>query len=407
MVVRRVSSVIFVALAIAACDSGSPPDLKGLTDQTATVGHELAIELDGTDPDGDRLEYSVKADIALVGVPTITQTPSGAGMFRWTPLAGDAGMHAFDFTVSDGSHSTTVSITIDVREAVGSAPIFRQPLGTGTVVDVSKTPCVNVDILVEDSDTAMVDIAQEPPVIDNALFNQIDGTSAMWMWCPTPEQVAAQSRYTLVLSADDHDNPKTIKNFVIVISNGGGGTSQLVLNELDYDNIGTDTAEYIELYNAGTGDAPLAGLAVVLVNGANNAEYSRIDISSIGTLAAGGYLVIAGSGVTVSSSATKLGTAWTQDAIQNGSPDGIAIIDTVTSTLVDALAYKGGISMAVITGFPAPVSLVEGTVLPTSVGDSNTNQGTLCRNPNGQDTNNAATDWKFCTKTSPGTANMP
>src|SRR4051812_15864894 len=108
MVVSRAISVLVLFLAIG-CDSGSPPDIQGLTDQVATVGHEISIELDGTDPDGDRLTYTVKADIALEGVASITETPGGMGMFRWTPLAGDAGMHTFDFTVSDGKNDTTVS----------------------------------------------------------------------------------------------------------------------------------------------------------------------------------------------------------------------------------------------------------------------------------------------------------
>jgi hypothetical protein len=401
-------ALLLIAIVLSGCDSGSPPDIEGLTDQVATVGHELVITLNGTDPDGDRLTYSVKADIALEGVATITETPSGAGMFRWTPLAGDAGMHTFDFTASDGSHNTTVSIVIDVREAIGAAPVFVQPLGAGTVFNPAMTPCLNVMVSVVDQDTAQVDLAQVAPLIDGAMFNQTDGQNGTWMWCPTPAQVSASSRYTLTLSADDHDNPPTIKEWIIVIQNGGQGGPQLVINEVDYDQVGTDYTEYVEILNVGTGDAPLAGLALVLVNGSDNMEYSRIDLSTVGTLAAGQYLVIAGSMVTPPASALKLDPTWTHDDIQNGSPDGIAIIDTVTSTLVDALSYEGPMTMAVITGFPAPVSLVEGTALDPAVADSNTDPNvTLCRDPNGQDTNDANTDWKLCHHLTPGTANQP
>ena len=91
--------------------------------------------------------------------------------------------------------------------------------------------------------------------------------------------------------------------------------------------------------------------------------------------------------------------------IQNGSPDGMALVDTSTETLIDALSYEGAITAATIPGFAAPVSLVEGTVLPTSVADSNTVQGSLCRLPNGTDTNDAANDWKFCGTVTPGAAN--
>jgi hypothetical protein len=286
--------------------------------------------------------------------------------------------------------------------------VFVQPLGAGTVLNPAMTPCLTVNIVIMDQDTAMVDIAEEAPLIDGAMFNQIDGQSASWMWCPTPALVSASSRYTLTLSADDHDNAKTRKDYIIVLQNGGQGGPQLVINEIDYDQINTDYTEYVELLNAGTGDAPLAGLAVVLVNGNDNLEYARIDLSTAGTLAAGQYLVIAGSMVTPPPSALKLDPTWTHDDIQNGAPDGIAIIDTVTSTVVDALSYEGPMTMATITGFPAPVSLVEGTALDSAVADSNTNANvTLCRDPNGQDTNDANTDWKLCTHLTPGTANQP
>src|SRR5262249_30012773 len=119
----------------------------------------------------------------------ITVSPSGMGVFRWTPLAADVGQHAFDFIVSDGSNSTTVTINIDVKSAIGSAtaPIFRQPLGTGTTIDLTLKKCVDLNIVIEDQDTAMVKLAEEEPKIDGATLNQTDGQSATWHWCPTKE----------------------------------------------------------------------------------------------------------------------------------------------------------------------------------------------------------------------------
>jgi hypothetical protein len=124
--------------------------------------------------------------------------------------------------------------------------------------------------------------------------------------------------------------------------------------------------------------------------------------------------VIAGSGVSVPMSAIKLQTTWTTDAIQNGgtatspSADGVALIDTSTHTVIDALSYEGAITTANLTalGFTSPVSLLEGTMPPTAA-DSNTVAGSLCRLPDGTDTDNAMSDWKFCTASTPGTANSP
>jgi hypothetical protein len=390
--------------ALAACGSGEPPDILGLNDQVAVVGQQFMLVLDGVDPDGDTLGYRVVADVALDGNATMTQTPTGQGLFRWTPIASDVGMHAFDFTVTDGDNDTTISITIDVRAASGGVPVFRQPLGAGRVINLASEPCMMIDILVEDQDTAQVTIAEEPPVITGATFDQLDGTSAQWRWCPTPAQVAESDRYTLTLSADDGDNPKTLKSYVIVLA--GGMAPGIVINEVDYDNVGTDTTEYLELYNPTSTTISLAGLSVVLVNGATNTEYDTIDLTTVGSLTPGKYLVIAGAAVTVPASALRLDPLWTQDRIQNGGPDGVAIVDTVKKTVVDAISYEGSITAANVTGL-GTISLVEGTALDSAVADSTTVTATLCRRPNGQDTNDAMADWKICGTRTIGTANAP
>ena len=223
----RTFTVATIALATAvACGPTSAPELTGLTDQVAQVGQELQVQLNGTSKDGGKLTYSYKApDLKdLDGHAQVTIAPSGAGVFTWTPLAADVGTHPFDFTVSNGGASTTVTININVKSAIGAstAPIFRQPLGTGTTVDLSHSMCVQIDVVIEDQDTPMVKIAQEQPVIDGAQLNQTSGQNASWKWCPTAEQ-QAESRYTLTLSASDGDNPKVLKNYLIVLRNGQSG----------------------------------------------------------------------------------------------------------------------------------------------------------------------------------------
>lgn len=204
-----------------ACSSGAPPEIANLEDQVAQVGTELKIDLLGTDADGDQLSYSYRIADIDDDSAQITQSPSGAGVFRWTPLASDVGEHAVDFTVSDGDHDTTVTINIDVRSAIGSAtaPIFRQPLGTGTQMDLVTMKCLDLDVVVEDQDSAMVTLALEEPFPMGMTLDQEDGLTARVRWCPTREQ-ESENRYTLVISADDGDNPKIIKNYLIVLRGG-------------------------------------------------------------------------------------------------------------------------------------------------------------------------------------------
>ena len=95
----------------------------------------------------------------------------------------------------------------------------------------------------------------------------------------------------------------------------------MFINEVHYDNTGTDTGEFVEI--AGVAGTDLTGWSVVLYNGTGGAAYSTLALS--GTIAdAGsgyGFVVVAAPG------------------LQNGSPDGIALVNN--STLVQFLSYEG------------------------------------------------------------------
>ena len=53
----------------------------------------------------------------------------------------------------------------------------------------------------------------------------------------------------------------------------------VVLNEIDYDQVGADAGGFVELYNAGRSAAELDGLALVFVDGADGGEYLRKPLS--------------------------------------------------------------------------------------------------------------------------------
>lgn len=199
---------------------GNAPELEPISTQVVAVNQEVVLVLAATDPDGDELDYSFDADVPDIdGRATISRLPVGSGEFRWTPLAADVGLWTFDFTVSDGHHDTTVSAHIDVRSAVGenSAPSFLHPQGNGTTLDLDDDSCIELDIEVLDSDSAEVRIAQEEPLIEGASLEQTAGLTAIWRWCPTEVQIAADDRYTVMLSADDTENPKTVHPYLVVL----------------------------------------------------------------------------------------------------------------------------------------------------------------------------------------------
>jgi uncharacterized protein len=96
------------------------------------------------------------------------------------------------------------------------------------------------------------------------------------------------------------------------------------ISEIHYDNVGTDVGEAIEV--TGPADTDLAGWSIVLYNGSNGAAY--------GTNALTGVLGDQGGGV---------GTTvvdYPTNGIQNGSPDGVALVDAGGS-VVQFVSYEG------------------------------------------------------------------
>ncbi|PCC69727.1 Lamin Tail Domain [Nannocystis exedens] len=181
----------------------------------------------------------------------------------------------------------------------------------------------------------------------------------------------------------------------------------LIINEVDYDAVGTDTNnEFVEILNNTAAPIDLANHSLVFVNGSNNTVYATIKLDAAGTINPGQYLIVAPAAFTVQPDVLKVNTNGATDQIQNGAPDGLALVDIGNGTLIDALSYEGAITTVTIPMVGA-VSLVEGTVLPMNIQDSNVDVASLVRLPNGNDTNNAATDWKLSANPTPGAANVP
>ena len=95
------------------------------------------------------------------------------------------------------------------------------------------------------------------------------------------------------------------------------------INEIHYDNSGTDTGEAIEI--AGPAGLDLAGWSLVLYNGTGGTSYGTINLSGVLTDQAGG-----------------IGTASvTAVGLQNGSPDGVALVNAAAG-VEQFLSYEGG-----------------------------------------------------------------
>ncbi len=134
----------------------------------------------------------------------------------------------------------------------------------------------------------------------------------------------------------------------VVVSDAGADTSYILINELDVDsNGGSDTAEFIELYDGGVGGTPLDGYVVVLINGANDLVYDVYDLDDRSTNGAG-FFVIGAPGVPNVGLTDLPGQ---NGFLQNGSPDAVALFVgsaadfrigfPFVGTAIDAVVYGG------------------------------------------------------------------
>ncbi|WP_303685323.1 ExeM/NucH family extracellular endonuclease, partial [Nonlabens dokdonensis] len=118
--------------------------------------------------------------------------------------------------------------------------------------------------------------------------------------------------------------------------------AEIIINEVDADTDGSDTMEFVELFDGGTGNTSLTGLVVVLFNGNSDTSYNAFDLDGFSTNG-NGYFVLGNAAV------PNVSLVISDNSIQNG-PDAVAIYtgdDTdfpngtpvTTDNLVDALVY--------------------------------------------------------------------
>ena len=161
----------------------------------------------------------------------------------------------------------------------------------------------------------------------------------------------------------------------------------LVINEIDYDQPGTDTAEFIELFNNGATVTSLDNYTIELINGSSSSSYRTIDLSGF-NISSNGYFVVCGDASLVANCDYSFTTSssW----FQNGSPDAVALYSD--TTIVDSLSYEG---------YQSPFT--EGSALVLE--DNNTEILSIIRMPDGFDSNDNASDFELGCIT-PGTANI-
>lgn len=135
----------------------------------------------------------------------------------------------------------------------------------------------------------------------------------------------------------------------------GTAAPDVVINEVDADQVATDSVEFFEL--TGAGGTSLAGVFAVLYNGSTDVEYNTFDLSAE-SIPGDGFFVVGAA--TVANVDLTPGSFPATNAIQNGA-DGIALwfdpSGTLTVTDFDATTPTTG---------PAIAELVDAVVYDTN-----------------------------------------
>jgi predicted extracellular nuclease len=101
------------------------------------------------------------------------------------------------------------------------------------------------------------------------------------------------------------------------------------INEIHYDNTGTDTGEFVEI--AGPAGTSLTGYSIVLYNGAGGGIYDTDALSGVIPDQQNGFGTVS--------------LSYPSNGIQNGSPDGIALVKN--GEILQFLSYEGPMTIGV------------------------------------------------------------
>ncbi len=143
-----------------------------------------------------------------------------------------------------------------------------------------------------------------------------------------------------VADADDDDPPdRPMSDYVWDFTTLFTVAGNVLINEVDADTPGIDTAEFIELYDGGTGHTSLDGLSLLLFNGEDDRSYATLALDGYATDATG-YFVAGNAAV------GGVGLAFADNLLQNG-PDAVALV------IGDGLDYPDGTPVTATVPFDA------------------------------------------------------
>lgn len=231
-------------------------------------------------------------------------------------------------------------------------------------------------------------------------------TSAMgvagqnYVFVETAEDLTAGAFFVMTVDSSVQDTAGGGVDPTMNSRNFEGYSPHLVINEVDYDQPGTDDAEFIEIHNPSLNPIPLTGLEVHTINGVEGTvTQATIELvpnsENVTELAPGGYLLV----LTPSSGALTVPagvpTVMLGSNLQNDE-EGVVLLNPTSMDCHDAVFYEG---------LPTATSYM-GCDWELNAG-TDPGPGSLSRIPNGIDTNENPVDFRLTPTPTPGAENVP
>ena len=240
-----------------------------------------------TDGSGNAAQHTQTISVVDNVPPTLSGTPAATLTIACnTPLPTAATVTATDLC------DPTVPVTFNQTATPGTCPQNQTVTRTWTASD----DCGNATSFVQ-----IISVVDNVPPVFNA---------------PLPANTTISCSTSLpaapALTATDNCFPGQVPSVIFI-------------NEMHYDNVGTDVGEFVEI--AGTAGLNLANYALVLYNGNGGVTYDTLTLFG-----------------TIDNESNGFGAVsfdFPLNGIQNGTPDGIALVSLPNYTVLQFLSYEG------------------------------------------------------------------
>jgi VCBS repeat-containing protein len=282
----------YIADATTGPNSLGPDIMRTVTLPAAANGaSDLQIRIITTDAAGTD-EWVGIDDISVTSDPTTVVNHGALSIDDASVTEGNAGSSALTFTVHrDGGSAGAVSATWTITFPDGadaSDLAAGQPLSGSVSFGNGET-----------SKTVTIQVAGDTSFEGNETF-------AVTLSAPTGGATLGDAGAVGTIVNDDIAPPAV----------------GLFINEIHYDNVGTDVGEAVEV--AGLAGSSLSGWSLVLYNGNGGASYGTIALSGVIPNQDDGYGTL----------------SFLVPNLQNGAPDGIALVNSL-GQVVQFLSYEG------------------------------------------------------------------